>query len=1058
MKGSCVLADDSVPQGPLIPSVPPSSVHESLRLEWAYGLHKDYRATIHNLSTSPTERIVFYTIGHVGVIYNAVQNTQHHLLGHRHMIVASACSRNRRFIVTADGGARSDRPSLLCRNVDSSESVSGSRIGKQHSHSSRNEKASDEGGNLDECFDDRQNGTDNANDELAKGDDPLMIIWDVQTCIPIRMIRTAAYGGVVACAMSLDGMYVATLNSTTPQEIMVWGWTADTEMCGHAEGNSFDETKDVESCSAPEFRRLIAAQDEQTCIQFSPDDPHYIVTNGLRRVLFWSWAEAELKYYSPPIIAKNLKVPIGHFTQTTFVPGTSMACTGTVDGDVLLWEVQPRDRVTKEQDKTMLKMVRVHSSGVSYITWSNGYIVTGGMDGDVKFLDPKLRLVAWFEDLKGGAITSISFDRPQSNVLLGAGDLKREFKNTTQKRIALGGTGAMEEFSSPDFMVSTASAMVIDVPSKAFHSGVPELLRGKLILQGQEKGVYCIATHPSLTRLAIAGYSGSVHIWDYVTKRVMLLSVFRGVEINCIAYDPEGVFLAVGCTNGVVKFLDANTLEERKSIKPKRPSCITRMLFASSGRWLAAGDSSGCVSVFEFDHPQRNYSKPMEWDIVGRHKTHRASISGLQFADDDGMQRLLSVGEDQRLVEYDLLDSEAEAGLLVRSAHKITQRSVPTGFLWVTEPGVLSDVNRRTDNSHLATNNLLIATNEYKISIFASDWTRQCIKTVLSPTFGGPISEMFTVPTHPGSDKTCLFYATREKVIGFMQLPLEGDPCMSMGLLAHPGVITSVARSHDGAYVFTAGGLDQSVMQWRVNGDKIVPEEAAKLSAATSAEGAGEVPLDHLIAVVEGGREGAFMREIVDYFYYAQIRLQGEETTAKRELLGAVPFSQVPNLFRALGYYPSELEIGRLTYEVANLYGPADEPVDECDVGSIPLKFSQFMRLYVNYRPIYGITRQDIEVAFQALGANATTGEISRDSLFKMLSTHGELLQPGEVSAALCSLLGDGVQQDMIEDVITARVFSENLLGFEDYNAEEAESEQKDVTNRDQGREMQMSV
>ncbi|KEG13277.1 hypothetical protein DQ04_01111140 [Trypanosoma grayi] len=1000
----------------------PAASHESLALEWAFGLHKDFKSAVHNLSTSTTERVVFYTIGHIGIIYDAVQNTQRHLMGHRHTIIASACSRNRRFIVTADAGAGGVFNSTFT-TVGEEESVS---------PSSRHEGRSG-GGSVGQS----RNG--HTTDEGADNDGSVMIVWDTQTCIPVCTIPIGLYGGVVACAMSLDGMYIATLNRRTPQEVMLWGWTAEAD--ADEPGLHYDAAVEdiaLNDNITPEYRRAMPAQDEQTSIRFSEDDPHLLVTNGLRRVLFWSWTEGELKYYSPPILAKNLKVAVGNFTQTIFVPGTSMACSGTVDGDVILWEVQPRDRVTKVQDKTMLKMVRVHTAGVSFVTWSSGYIVTGGIDGHVKFLDPKLRLVAWFEDLNGGAITSISFDRPSVAAPATVEEVQRDFEVITQKKVALAGTKAVGEFSAPDFVVSTANAMIVDVAAKSFHTGNAELLHGKLIVQGQERGIQCIAAHPKLSRLAIAGYSGSLHIWDYVTKRVWLLSIFANVQIHCMAYDPTGVYLALGCTNGVVKFLDADSLEERKTIKPKRPDCITRLVFANNGKRLAAGDLAGCVSLYEFDHPQGNTAKPMDWDIVGRHKTHRQPISGLQFGDDNGLPRLLSVGEDQRLVEYDLIDSEAEAGLLVRSAHKITQGTAPTGMLWVKEAGVVSDMNRRIEKGALNVSPndlLLISTNEYKITAFLSDWSRQCIKSVLSPTFGGPVTEMFTVPTLPGSDDLCLFYATREKVIGLMQLPLEGDPCMSTGLLAHPGVITSVARSHDGAFVFTAGGDDQSVMQWRVNGEKIVPPEEATLMKATVAEGSGEVPLDHLIAAIEGGREGQFMRETVDYFYYAQIRLQGEETTAKRELLGAVPFSQLPNLFRALGYYPSELEIGRLTYEVANIYGPVEEAVEECDVGSIPLKFSQFMRLYVNYRPIYGITRKDIEAAFLALGADPATGQIARDVLFKLLSTHGEPLQQTELAAALRSLLGDGVRLEMLEDAITARAFSENLLGFEDYDA-----------------------
>lgn len=68
----------------------------------------------------------------------------------------------------------------------------------------------------------------------------------------------------------------------------------------------------------------------QTCVRFSPDDNHLVVTNGLKRVIFWSWAEGSWKYYSPPVSLRDFKQPIGDFTQSIYIPGTELAATGTV--------------------------------------------------------------------------------------------------------------------------------------------------------------------------------------------------------------------------------------------------------------------------------------------------------------------------------------------------------------------------------------------------------------------------------------------------------------------------------------------------------------------------------------------------------------------------------------------------------------------------------------------------------------------------------------------------------------------------------------------------------
>lgn len=47
-------------------------------------------------------------------------------------------------------------------------------------------------------------------------------------------------------------------------------------------------------------------------------------------------------------------------------------------------------------------------------------------------------------------------------------------------------------------------------------------------------------------------------------------------------------------------------------------------------------------------------------------------------------------------------------------------------------------------------------------------------------------------------------------------------------------------------------------------------------------------------------------QELIDYFFYALLRTQGEDTTDERSTANVVPVTEVPNIMRALGYYPTE--------------------------------------------------------------------------------------------------------------------------------------------------------
>ena len=943
---------------------------DAIKLEWVFGLNKDFRGAVHNLSdVNDASRRIFYTVAHNGIVYDATTHTQRLLQGHRNSIVASCVSANRRFIVTAD-----------------------------------------------------------------VGDESLLIVWDVHTCLPVQSMKTDTRGGVQACAISPDSTKIVTLSKNQPQTIALWAWTT---------------TGDP---NVPELVETVSAKDEQTCVQFSPDDATLVVTNGTRRVLFWSFAEGSWKFYSPAVASKEVKQVIGSFTQSSFVSGTSVAVTGTVDGDVVLWGKAQSDKVTKETDRVLLKVVRAHTGGVSCVTGIGPYIVTGGVEGYVRFLDHKLRIVAWFEELNGGPILSVSFDRPTP-----------EFfgPQALAAQTAKGGDGEPytgDQFRCPDFVVSTANAMIIDVPSRAFVSADTEAQRGRLLVQGQDQPIVCIAAHPSLPRLAIAGYSGNLHLWEYTTHKVLLLSIFRNLLVQCLAFDPKAMYLGVGFTNGIVKVLDANSLEELQNFKPKKSAdSITRITFSHNSQFFATADTEGSVALYRFTNRAQHPKKRVEWVDIGRYRTHRAAITGLQFGvvPYGDAPRLMSLGEDKRLVEYNLVDSSIEGGLKWRSAIRMSQGAIPTGFLWTTDPllddsamprgaATAANINNGSivgaDDAALAgsgdgtaastsggllsgiagpavTDVILLATNEFKLKVHATDTTRQCLKTVLGPTYGGPLCNILAVPAQAGSRTRVLVFSCHERVVGMIQLPLEGNPRDAIALVAHPGEVAAMCVSHDGKHLFTAGGRDCAVHQWRLHPEAAVVQGGGKLS--------------HFIEVIEGGPTGAFMKEIIDYFFYAQIRAQGEETTAKRRIENTIPFGQVSSLMRALGFYLSEKDIANMTFEVKTRAGAANVAVDD-----IQIDFEAFIRLYVNHRPVFGITKRNIEEAFSAVGADPVTGIVDRQQLFNVLQQRGEAIHPYDIDKFLKGLLGDDVSLDMLEDKITAKAFAENLLGFEDYEDE----------------------
>lgn len=164
----------------------------------------------------------------------------------------------------------------------------------------------------------------------------------------------------------------------------------------------------------PAVLTAIPAGDVQFVVKFNMNNETELITNGKRRVYFWTsqWpSSGRFKYYSPPLRAKDFKQNVGDFVMSVFVPGSMQVLTATSDGDLVVWDEQgiTAQMGTRATDRRAIKLMRIHQQAITFLGTIGDYIVSGGRDGYVRFYDPLLRIVAWFEDLEAGPITAISF-------------------------------------------------------------------------------------------------------------------------------------------------------------------------------------------------------------------------------------------------------------------------------------------------------------------------------------------------------------------------------------------------------------------------------------------------------------------------------------------------------------------------------------------------------------------------------------------------------------------------------------------------------------------------
>ncbi|KAJ1093171.1 hypothetical protein NDU88_006278 [Pleurodeles waltl] len=825
-----------------------------------------------------------------------------------------------------------------------------------------------------------------------KGPESLIIIWDTFSGIPVRTIFDShPEGGVVAIAMSSNTKYLATVGGGTVQRVAIWNWTSSEE-------------------KAVSTAELSTNYGRQNYIIFNPLDHTQLISNSASQVIFYAWEDTHLEYSAPLLTSTTFKKAVGTFSQSVFYLDTLKALTATSAGKLVVWDtIGPKsfapDPSLRPHQKRALKLMPVQEEAITVLTVFHRYFVTGDEKGQIKFFDDQLELVHWYGNLNLGPVRSISFSKSPP--------IPASHKTKYPQDSTLKG----QQFAVSNFVISTSNATVLHVSTNG--------TKLKKLMQEPYEVVPGLACHPSQPLVAIGSYSGILKVWDYKEKNQFVSRIFeRGRRLHCLTYNIDGSLLAVGCTDGSVYILDSLTLED-ECPEPFQyaQGTITHMSFSYDSQYLATADVEYTVTLFK----QVCKGEDPFWEFFGRLRSHYKPIQNLMFGInlDCDEARLLSLGMDRILVEYDLSNS-TKGHLQIQSSDRIEQSAIPKCVAWY--PPI-------TKESFIVT-----ANDQFKIKLYNAT-TKMCRKTVLGPTYGSPIRKMEILPRRDNDDpsKAYLAYITDDKV-GLQILPVDGNPHKSSALVCHPAGVANVVCSYDGAYVFTAGGKDCTVLMWETN--------LQALEAAASLGGEDLVPFYGLL---DGGRDGEFFREMEDYFYYALLRSQGVDTMEARHVATRIPLKEVPFIMRALGFYPTEQEIEDMLNEVKfSEYVNTGKQVTDISLGEL-------LRLYCNHRPAFGISMAELQQAFRVLGVEDEKGEwaVDRGELLHLLQTQGEHMTEEELAEHLTTLIGLNPEggssetgsfdltgsatllEQEIPQTITSRMFASEILGLPVHSPEE---------------------
>lgn len=259
-----------------------------------------------------------------------------------------------------------------------------------------------------------------------------------------------------------------------------------------------------------------------------------------------------------------------------------------------------------------------------------------------------------------------------------------------------------------------------------------------------------------------------------------------------------------------------------------------------------------------------------------------------------------------------------------------------------------------------------------------------------------------------------LAFSTKEKMVGVIRLPLDGNPNNSVAVIAHSGRVNCVEATRDGRYLLTAGDNDLSLNVWRVN--------YSVLASSPLMQGAQETKASLFPSLLEGGATGQLYRDLKDFFYYCQIRRKEENTTKAHKLDGRIPLKEIPNLMIALGHYPSRREIENMQNEVR--YARLHDGVLQSD-----LDLDAFVKLYVNHRPAYGLTREYIA---DALASVFPKGVVSRKEFLGLLTGYGEKLENDVLEYFFAALMGIQNPGEQLPETFDVNYLVDKVLGFEE--------------------------
>lgn len=164
----------------------------------------------------------------------------------------------------------------------------------------------------------------------------------------------------------------------------------------------------------------------------------------------------------------------------------------------------------------------------------------------------------------------------------------------------------------------------------------------------------------------------------------------------------------------------------------------------------------------------------------------------------------------------------------------------------------------------------------------------------------------------------------------------------------------------------------------------------------------GGCELQPYYCLLEGGHNGYLFQEMKDLFYYLQILQQGEQVCAPRFIKNYITINEIPELLRACGFYPTEFEIENILIDLKH------QVFDETGYYKDKVTFCDFVKIFINHKPAYGYSIEEVEKAFKCLSCYSEDGmssEIERDTFIEALTNGVDGMRTDQLYKYLTTLM-----------------------------------------------------